>query len=96
MIFADLVLIVIGAVLTVMGYLIRMKRKYRLINGWEQSQRPDKVRMADRLGLAELWIGACWIALGVIGLFVQNGTFSGVSLAAGMLGLLAGLWTAVK
>lgn len=96
MIFADLVLIVVGAALTVVGYLIRMKRKYRLINGWEQSQRPDKVRMADRLGLAELVVGAGWMALGVIGLFVQSGVYSGVSLAVGVIGLLAGLWAAVR
>ncbi len=96
MILADVLMIAVGAALAVLGYLIRYRRKYALINGWEQSKRTGSRQAAEKLGRAELIVGTGWAVLGVIGLFMQSEIWSGVSMAAGVIALLAALRLAVK
>ena len=60
-------LIIVGLVSTIFGYLIYFKKKYDLINGFEEAYKAGRKTKsyAKRVGLIELIIGVVLIFFGI-------------------------------
>lgn len=60
-------LIIVGLVSTIFGYLIYFKKKYDLINGFEEAYKAGRKTKsyAKRVGLIELIIGVVLILFGI-------------------------------
>ncbi|MBW9213030.1 MULTISPECIES: DUF3784 domain-containing protein [Terrabacteria group] len=61
------ILILIGVVLTTLGYFIYFKEKYNLINGFEEDYKSGRKTesYAKKVGLAEFIIGIILVVIGI-------------------------------
>ena len=67
MIILKILLIIVGLVSTLFGYLIYYKKHYNLINGFEEAYKAGRKTKsyAKRVGLIELIIGVALILFGI-------------------------------
>ena len=66
-------LIIVGLVSTIFGYLIYFKKKYDLINGFEEAYKAGRKTKsyAKRVGLIELIIGVVLILFGISTIIIK-------------------------
>lgn len=67
MIILKILLIIVGLVSTIFGYLIYFKKHYNLINGFDEAYKAGRKTKsyAKRVGLIELIIGVALILFGI-------------------------------
>ena len=68
MLFLKIIAVAAGLAFLSFGYLIYFRKRYDLINGFEADQKAGRKseRYAKRVGLAELMIGAVFLAVGIV------------------------------
>lgn len=68
-----ILLIIVGLVSTIFGYLIYFKKKYDLINGFEEAYKAGrKTKLyAKRVGLIEFIIGIILTLIGIITIVIK-------------------------
>ena len=66
-------LIIVGLVSTIYGYLIYFKKHYNLINGFEEAYKAGRKTKsyAKRVGLIELIIGVVLILFGIFAIIIK-------------------------
>jgi hypothetical protein len=91
MLILKLILLVLGAILIGFGYFIYFKKKYNLINNFEEDLKSNRFdeSYANRIGLIELIWGIIFIAFFLITMIVPN--YSIAFLLIGVIGLIISL-----
>lgn len=91
MLFFDIPLILLGAVLLSYGYFIFFKKRHELINGYEKNYSRFTEGYAARLGLIEFICGILCILLGAAGIFIGSRYYSAAVFFAAPLAAVAAL-----
>lgn len=75
-------LILVGILFIIFGYLIYFKNKYDLINNFKNDKSIGKYSddYALRVGFIEFWSGIFFICIGVVGFIISQKVFSIISL----------------
>ncbi|WP_071132126.1 DUF3784 domain-containing protein [Alterileibacterium massiliense] len=73
MIILKIFLIIVGLVSTIFGYLIYFKKKYDLINGFEEAYKAGRKTKsyAKRVGLVELIVGIILTIFGISTIIIK-------------------------
>ena len=73
MLILKIILMTVGVAFTTFGYKIYFRKKYNLINGFEEAYKAGRKtkRYAKRVGLVELIIGINLIVIGVYGIIIK-------------------------
>lgn len=68
-----IILILVGVAFINFGYLIYFKKKYNLINGFEEEFKSGRKTeaYAKKVGLAELVIGIIFILIGIVMIIIK-------------------------
>ena len=73
MLILKIILMTLGVAFTTFGYKIYFRKRYNLINGFEEAYKAGRKtkRYAERVGLVELIIGINLIVIGVYGIIIK-------------------------
>ena len=73
MLILKIILMTLGVAFTVFGYKIYFRKKYNLINGFEEAYKAGRKTESDakRVGLVELIIGISLILFGVYAIIIK-------------------------
>ena len=73
MLIVKIILMAVGVAFTTFGYAIYFRKKYNLINGFEEAYKAGRKtkRYAERVGLVELIIGIILTVIGVYGIIIK-------------------------
>ncbi|MBE6529708.1 MAG: DUF3784 domain-containing protein [Ruminococcaceae bacterium] len=74
MLAVKIIVLLLGVLFTLFGYLIYFRKKYSLINGFESAHRSERKteRYAGRIGLIELMIGVACLIGGIIWIIING------------------------
>ena len=89
----NVILISVGTLFTIFGYLIYFRKKYNLINNFKINKSINKYSddYALRMGFIELWSGIFCICLGILSLIIGQRTVSIVLLITCMISVISAL-----
>lgn len=93
MIFAGILLVMLGLALGVLGYLIAFRGKYALISNFvdQRTRGTFDNAFAVRTGLIALFCGSISFLLGILVLCIRSVPFTWIALAIALLGSVAAL-----